>query len=204
MLEFIIIATSFASILVSNFVFQEKTVLFISQSCLALLAFIALYRLYQADISEKVKFSSLGVSQHASQGVSPDVTTKEPTSVAEPSKGKKVVNQENLEKFSSLKKQFLEMADLEASPAGEKETDIWDLVLSRNSTKPDSVYKIQVHQKKKCDFTFRIVVEMVRYLNLIQRIHLQKKPLIIYLIYPVELNGMKFVQVLELSKNWIQ
>ena len=146
MLELSILSLSFISIFVSSFLFEEKTILWLSQGALAILSFAALYRLYEGDVSPSIK------------------TVAEAKPVEEKSSSTKVVkqiNQENLEKFNSLKKQFLALADTVKSPAGDKEDDVWDVVLTRSSSKSDSVYKIQVHQKKKCDFTFRIVVEMV-------------------------------------------
>ena len=153
MIELVILSLSFTSIFVSMFVFEEKTILYLSQGSLAILSFISLYRLYEADVSEKTMTLSAPVKSPAS-------TARKSLKVQE-SQGAKQVDQGNLEKFNALKAQFLEMADTVKSPVGDREEDVWNLVLTRSSSKSDSVYKIQVHQKKKCDFTFRILVEMV-------------------------------------------
>jgi hypothetical protein len=142
MIELIILSLSFTSIFISTFVFQEKTILYISQACLAILSFVALYRLYEADTRDKVK-----------------QVLEKPAQIPPAQAGKKV-DQENQKKYEALKTKFMEMADTVKSPAGEKESDVWDVVLTRSSTKADSVYKIQVHQKKGSDFIFRIIVEM--------------------------------------------
>lgn len=143
MIELIILSLSFSSIFISTFVFQEKTILFISQTCLAVLSFIALYRLYEADVAGKTDNITLTKTELVNDKVD------------------KQVNQENVEKYDALKEKFMSMADQVKSPAGDKESDVWDVVLTRSTSKKDSIYKIQVQQKKKCDFTFRIVAEMV-------------------------------------------
>ena len=142
MIELIVLSLSFTSIFISTFVFHEKTILYISQACLAILSFVALYRLYEADTRDKL-----------------EQVLEKPVKMPAANVGKKV-DQENQKKYEALKTKFLEMADTVKSPAGEKDGDVWDVVLTRSSSKADSVYKIQVHQKKGSDFTFRIIVEM--------------------------------------------
>ena len=126
----------------------------------ALLAGAALVGLYHLNEQDSCKLPS---KQHAktteksvilkSETVAPTAAPPLSQSIPLPCS---VAHQEQLD---ALKTTFLQLADPVKSPVG-PDTEPWQMVLSRSSPNPESKFKIQVHQKRGSDFTFRIVVDI--------------------------------------------